>query len=189
MFTADDLLTQNAARVYRNLTPSELVESALQRQEGVLSDRGALVVKTGKYTGRAANDKFIVDVPSIHSDVNWGSVNKPISQDKFNELFERALHYLEDKDVFVFDGFAGADADYARGFRVINELTSQNLFIHQLLRRPTDDQLQGFAPDYTIVAVPHMKVNGAADGVNSEAAILIDFEQHKVLIAGSGYSG
>ena len=189
MFTADDLLTQNAARVYRNLTPSELVESALQHQEGILSDRGALVVKTGKYTGRAANDKFIVDVPSIHSDVNWGSVNKPISQEKFNELFERALHYLEDKDVFVFDGFAGADADYARGFRVINELASQNLFIHQLLRRPTDDQLQGFAPDYTIVAVPHMKVNGVADGVNSEAAILIDFEQHKVLIAGSGYSG
>ena len=139
MFTADDLLTQNAARVYHNLTPSELVESALQRQEGILSDRGALVVKTGKYTGRAANDKFIVDVPSIHSDVNWGSVNKPISQEKFNELFERALHYLEDKDVFVFDGFAGANADYARGFRVINELASQNLFIHQLLRRPTDE--------------------------------------------------
>ena len=189
MLTENDLLAQNAANVHRNLTPAQLVEAALRREEGTLSDRGALVVKTGKYTGRAANDKFIVDVPSVHGDVNWGSVNKPISQETFNALYERGLQYLADKEIFVFDGFAGADTKYARNFRIINELASQNLFIHQLLRRPTAEQLDGFEADYTIVAVPNLKMNGAEDGVNSEAAILIDFEQHKVLIAGTGYSG
>ncbi len=188
MFTANDLLAENA-HAHRNLTPSQLVEAALRRNEGELSENGALVVKTGKYTGRAANDKFIVDVPSVHDDINWGSVNRPISQETFDMLFERGLEYLRDKEVFVFDGFAGADTDYSLNFRVINELASQNLFIHQLLRRPNAQQLADFAADYTIVAVPHMKVNGAEDGVNSEAAILIDFEQHKVLIAGTGYSG
>ena len=189
MLTENDLLAQNAANVHRNLTPAQLVEAALRREEGTLSDRGALVVKTGKYTGRAANDKFIVDVPSVHDDVNWGSVNKPISQETFNALYERGLQYLADKEIFVFDGFAGADTKYARNFRIINELASQNLFIHQLLRRPTAEQFDGFEADYTIVAVPNLKMNGAEDGVNSEAAILIDFEQHKVLIAGTGYSG
>ena len=188
MLTANDLLAENA-NVSRNLTPSQLVEAALRRGEGELSETGALVVKTGKYTGRAANDKFIVDVPSVHDDINWGSVNRPISQEAFNALYERGLEYLRDKEVFVFDGFAGADTDYSLNFRVINELASQNLFIHQLLRRPNAEQLADFAPDYTIVVVPHMKVNGPADGVHSEAAILIDFEQRKVLIAGTGYSG
>ena len=188
MLTANDLLAGNP-QVHRNLNPSQLVEAALRRGEGELSENGALVVKTGKYTGRAANDKFIVDVPSVHDDINWGSVNRPIAQETFNALFERGLEYLRDKEVFVFDGFAGADTDYSLNFRVINELASQNLFIHQLLRRPDAQQLASFAPDYTIVVVPHMKVNGPADGVNSEAAILIDFEQHKVLIAGTGYSG
>ena len=176
----------NAKAVYRNLTPAQLTEHALCRGEGTLSNTGALVVKTGKYTGRSANDKFIVDTPAVHDDIAWGKVNRPIEKAKFDAIRAKVIAYLQGKEIFIFDGFAGADPKYTKAFRIVNELASQNLFIHQLLRRPTDDQLQGFAPDYTIVAVPHMKVNGAADGVNSEAAILIDFEQHKVLIAGSG---
>ena len=174
---------------YYNLTPAELVEEALMRGEGVLSDKGALVVNTGKYTGRSPDDKFIVDAGEAHDKVNWGKVNVPISQEKFNALRGKMLAYLQNRDIYVFDGFAGADTQYTKRFRIINELASQNLFIHQLLIRPTKEQLEGFEPDFTIIAAPGFKCVPEIDGVHSEAAIIIDYEQHIVLIAGSQYAG
>ena len=186
---AQTLGIKECSAIYRNLNPAQLTEAALRRGEGSLSSKGALVVKTGKYTGRAAKDKFIVDTPGVHEDIHWGSVNRPVSQEVFNALYARGLEYLRGKEVFVFDGFAGADAKYAKGFRIINELASQNMFIHQLLCRPSAAQLTNFTPDYTVLVVPGMKVGGATDGVNSEAAILLDYEQHKVLIAGTQYAG
>ena len=127
----------NTRAVYRNLTPAQLTEHALQRGEGTLSNTGALVVKTGKYTGRSANDKFIVDTPAVHDDIAWGKVNRPIEKAKFDAIFSKVVAYLQDKEVYIFDGFAGADPKYTKAFRIVNELASQNLFIHQLLRRPT----------------------------------------------------
>lgn len=179
----------NAKAVYRNLTPAELTEHALRRGEGTLSNTGALVVKTGKYTGRSADDKFIVDTPSVHDDIAWGSVNRPIEQEKFNALRSKVLAYLQGKEVFIFDGFGGADPKYAKGFRIINELASQNLFIHQLLGRPTKAELEDFRIDYTIIAVPGFKCIPEIDGTRSEAAIMIDYEQKQVLICGTQYSG
>lgn len=131
----------NAAAVYRNLTPAQLTEHALRRGEGTLSATGALVVKTGKYTGRSANDKFIVDTPAVHDDIAWGKVNRPMEKEKFDAIFAKVTAYLQNKEVYVFDGFAGADPKYTKSFRIVNELASQNLFIHQLLRRPTPEQL------------------------------------------------
>ena len=189
MFNVDSLGIKGVGEVRRNWCPAQLTEAALRRGEGTLSSTGALVVKTGKYTGRAAKDKFIVDTPGVHDDIAWGSVNQPISQEIFNKIWDRALDYLSGREVFVFDGFAGADQKYAKGFRIINELASQNLFIHQLLVRPTAEQLEDFEPDYTVVACPGCKALGAEDGVNSEAAIMIDYEQHKVVIIGSQYAG
>lgn len=78
----------NPKVVYRNMSPAWLTEQALLNGEGVLSDTGALVVRTGKYTGRAPDDKFIVDTPSIHDYIAWNNINRPI---------------------YLFDGFAGAD--------------------------------------------------------------------------------
>ena len=81
----------NPGAVYRNLTPAQLTEAALRRGEGSLSSTGALVVKTGKYTGRSANDKFIVDSAGVHNEIAWGKVNKPISQEVFDALFARVM--------------------------------------------------------------------------------------------------
>ena len=134
----------NAGAVYRNLTPAQLVEHALRRGEGTLSNTGALVVKTGKYTGRSANDKFIVDTPAVHDDIAWGKVNRPMDKARFDAIYAKVTAYLQNKDVFIFDGFAGADPKYTKAFRIVNELASQNLFIHQLLRRPTADQLKDY---------------------------------------------
>ena len=175
--------------VYRNLSPAILVEKALQRGEGCLMDNGALLVNTGKYTGRSPNDKFIVDSAGVHDEIAWGQVNRPISQEKFDALYEKMIAYLQNREIFIFDGFAGADPSYTKGFRVINELASQNLFIHQLLIRPTAEQLEDFKVDFTIIAAPGFKCSPQRDGVNSEAAIIIDYEKKLVLIAGSQYAG
>lgn len=179
----------NAGAVYRNLTPAQLVEHALRRGEGTLSNTGALVVKTGKYTGRSANDKFIVDTPAVHDDIAWGKVNRPMDKARFDAIYAKVTAYLQNKDVFIFDGFAGADPKYTKGFRIVNELASQNLFIHQLLRRPTADQLKDFHEDYTIIAAPGFKCIPEVDGTRSEAAILVDYEAHLVVICGTQYAG
>ncbi len=175
--------------VYRNLAPAVLVEKALARGEGVLSDKGALVVKTGKYTGRSPKDKFFVDTPSVHDEIAWGSVNVPISKEKFDSIKSKMLAYLQNKELFVFDGFAGADKKYTKKFRVVNEVAAQNLFIHQLLIRPTAEELETFEPDFTLVVAPGFKCVPEVDGTHSEAAILVNLEGREVFIAGSQYSG
>ena len=179
----------NPLHVYRNLTPAELTEKALERGEGKLSNTGAFVVYTGKYTGRSPNDKFIVDSEGVHNDIAWGKVNVPISQEKFDALYEKVIAYLQNRELFIFDGFAGGDKKYRKSFRIINELASQNLFIRDLLIRPTDEELAAFKEDFTVIAAPTFKCIPERDGVNSEAAIIIDYEKKIVLICGSQYSG
>ena len=180
----------NPKAVYRNLTPAQLTEAALRRGEGKLSNTGALVVTTGKYTGRSPKDKFIVDTPSVHDDIAWGSVNVPITQEKFNAIRSKVIAYLQNREIFIFDGMAGADPVCTRKFRIINELASQNLFIHELLIRPTAEELENYGEaDFTIFVAPGFKCIPEIDGTHSEAAIIVDYEQKQVVICGSQYSG
>ena len=175
--------------IYRNLPVAILTEKALARGEGTLSNTGALVVKTGKYTGRSANDKFIVDTPAVHDEIAWGKVNRPIDKATYDAIYSKVVAYLQNRESFVFDGFAGADKKYMQRFRIINELASQNLFIHQLLRRPTEEDLVDFKPDYTIIAAPGFKCIPEIDGTRSEAAILVNYEEKMVVICGTQYAG
>ena len=179
----------NPKAVYRNLEPAQLVEHALRRGEGQLSNTGALCVRTGKYTGRSPNDKFIVDSEGVHDDIAWGKINVPTTQAVFDALYEKMVAYLQNREIFVFDGFAGADTRHTKAFRIVNELASQNLFIHQLLLRPTAEQLADYKADFTIICVPGFKCDPQRDHTHSEAAIMIDYEKKLVLIAGSQYAG
>ena len=179
-----------ASSVRRNLSPTVLIEKAIRNGEGILTDTGALAVTTGKFTGRSPHDKYIVDTDGVHDVINWGEVNRPIGRDVFNAIKEEMIAFLGGHEVYVFDGFAGADPKYRRKFRVINELPSQNLFIRDLLVRPTAEELHRFGePDYTLLVAPGYKVNAKRYGINSEAAIMIDYEAHFAIIAGSQYSG
>ncbi len=175
--------------VYRNLSPAKLTEHALERGEGKLSETGALVVYTGKYTGRSPDDRFIVDEGEAHTEINWNKNNVAITREKADAIFNKLTAYMQHRDVFVFDGFAGADTNYALPVRVITELASENLFIHQLLVRPTQEQLDSFVPGFTVVACPGFKCVPEIDGVHSEAAIVLDFTKKLVFIAGSQYAG
>lgn len=179
----------NPKAVYENLSPADLVEKALEHGEGKLSDTGAFVVYTGKFTGRSPNDRFVVDEPSCHDKVAWGKINVPVTEQVFDNIYNRITAYLQNRDLFVFDGFAGADTKYRKSFRIINTLASQNLFIHNLLRRPTADELKDYKADYTVIAAPDFKCIPELDGVNSEAAIIINFKKKITIVAGSGYSG
>ncbi|MGI6028219.1 MAG: phosphoenolpyruvate carboxykinase (ATP) [Candidatus Heteroscillospira sp.] len=179
----------NPSAVYRNLCPAKLTEHALRRGEGVLMPSGALCVNTGKYTGRSPDDKFIVDSEGVHNEIAWGKVNVPITQEKFDAIYEKMVAYLQGREIFIFDGFAGADHKYRKGFRIVNELASENLFIHQLLLRPEEGELDNFEADFTLIAAPGFKCIPERDGVHSEAAILVDYEKKLVLIAGSQYAG
>ena len=175
--------------IYHNLTPAQLTERALASGDGTLSNTGSLVVTTGKYTGRSPNDRFVVDTPAIHDDIDWGNVNVPLSPEAFDGILNRMTAYLQGRDIYIFDGLAGADTNYALSVRVINELASQNMFMHQLLLRPTAEQLASFEPGFTIIAAPGFKCIPEIDGVNSEVAIIVNFEKKMVIIAGSQYSG
>ncbi len=178
-----------SGKVYRNLSVSQLTAKALERGEGVLSDKGALSIVTGKYTGRSPDDKFLVDTPAVHDEIAWGKVNRPISKERYEAIKGKVLAYLQNREIFVFDGFAGADRKYTKAMRVVNEMACQNLFIHQLLIRPTPEELESFRPDYTLYVAPGFQCVPEIDGVHSEAAILLDLEAREVVIAGSQYSG
>ena len=165
----------NPEVVYRNMSPAWLTEQALLNHEGVLSDTGALVVRTGKYTGRAPDDKFIVDTPSIHDYIAWNNINRPISKEKFNALKSKMLAYFQNRPLYLFDGFAGADELCRKKFRVVNELASECLFIRNLLIRPTAEELAQYGePDFTILVAPGFQCNPQVDGTHSQAAILVD---------------
>lgn len=184
-----DLGIAGDGKIYHNPSIAFLTEEAIKNKEGHLSNTGALVIETGKYTGRSPDDKFIVDTPDVHDTISWGKINVPISEEKFNNLKTKVLAYLQNKTLYVFDGLAGADRKYTQKFRIVNERAAQNLFIHQLLIRPTEDELNNFYPDYTIYAAPGFKCIPEVDGVHSEAAIIINYTSKEVIIVGSGYSG
>lgn len=175
--------------IHHQMSPAQLTEKAILRGEGKLTATGALRVMTGAYTGRSPNDRYIVDEPEFHDSIDWGKINVPISEEKFERIFKGMASYLQGRELFVFDGFAGADPEYRLSIRVINELASQNMFIHQLLIRPTAEELDAFAPGFTIVAAPGYKCIPELDGVHSEAAIIVSFKRRMVIIAGSQYAG
>lgn len=180
---------QTTGKQAYQLPVSQLIEEALQRKEGILSETGTLAVNTSKFTGRAPNDRFIVDTPDVHNDIDWGKVNVSVTPDVFDRVFKKMQSYLKDKDVYIFDGFAGADHQYSLPVRFINELASQNLFVHQLFIRPNSEQLKNFKPEFTVIACPNLQLEPAADGTHSEAAIVLNFEKRMVLVAGTHYAG
>ena len=186
----DILAKIKSKEVYRNLSVPRLVEDSLLNKEGILTNTGALLVKTGKYTGRSPKDKFIVDSKTTHDVIAWGNVNVPVKREIFNAIKEEMIKFLNGKNLYVFDGFAGANKKYQRKFRIINEKASQNLFIRDLLIRPTKEELKKFGtPDWTILVAPGYKCDPKKFNINSEAAIMIDYEMHEAIIAGSAYSG
>ena len=167
-----------------------LVEQALQKEEADITSTGAIVTTTGQYTGRSPHDRFIVEEDETKNDISWGTVNKPISPEVFDALYKKVTDYLAEKeDVYVFKGFAGADVDARLPIQVVNEFAWQNLFVHQLFVRPTEEELKEHEAQFTVIAAPGFEADPEVDGTNSEAFVLISFERRTVLIGGTEYGG
>lgn len=185
----DQIGLKNLGEIKHNLTPALLVEEALANGEGVFTDTGAFRVVTGKFTGRSPKDRFIVRRRSIEKQIAWGDVNMPIEADVFERLYDKVMAYLEGKKVYVFDGLAGADVQYQMQARIVNEYAHQNLFMHQLLVRPSKEKIGYYVPELHMVCAPGFKCDPEIDGVNSDAAIILDLEKRLILIVGSSYCG
>jgi len=187
-----------ADRVHANLSAPRLVEEALARGEGTLTIDGALVAKTGKRTGRSPGDKFLVKYADRESAglIAWGKVNQPIAPELFERLRVRVNAYLQGRDLFVVDAYAGADARYGLRIRLITELAWHALFAQQLFRRIGADAESRAAADlaarhaeWTVIGAPRFYADPAVDGTKSETAVIMDVEQKIILICGSEYAG
>ena len=179
----------NLGEIHQNLAPAMLVQEALKRGEGELAANGALSVRTGKYTGRSPEDRFIVETETTKETVDWGKVNKPISLADYEAIKRRQMAFLEGRDVFVFEGFIGTDPKYRLAVRVVNQYAWQNLFIRSLLVRPTEEELQNFQPDINLVCTPGFYAIPEIDHTHSEAFIILNLDQKEILIGGSSYAG
>ena len=174
----------------RNLPVPHLVERAVASGEGILVPSGALAVWTGTYTGRSPKDRFLVKDEKSATHIDWGEVNRPIDTAAFDRLYRRVLAYLGRKEVtYVFEGFAGADPEYRMSVRVITEYAWHNLFLRQLLRRPSQEELANFQAEFTLVCAPGCSADPSTDPVNSEAFILVDLERRLGVIGGTQYAG
>src|SRR6185312_6680036 len=188
MTDATTIKTNN--KTYINLSPSELVDMALARNEGVLAANQALTVTTGPRTGRSPKDRFIVKDAITEKEVDWNAINQPISPEKFDALWQRANEYLQNKDCsFVSYLQVGAEKKFTLTVKVMTELAWSNLFTQDLFIRPeqpiTSDQLN----QWTILCVPGLKTDPARDGVNSDAAVMLNFSKRVILICGTYYAG
>ena len=173
---------------FTNLSPSELIEKSLSLREGKLTDTGALLIETGKRTGRSPNDRFIVKEPSTSESIDWGEVNRPFSEDKFNSLWDRASEYLSKKDRFVSQLHVGAHEEHYLPVEVTTETAWQGLFARNMFIKPETYNSKA-KPVWTILNVASFECSPMRDATNSDGVVVINFSQRKVLLAGMRYAG
>ncbi len=180
----------NYTRVFYNPPAPVLYEQAIKRQEGLLARSGPLVVRTGAYTGRAPQDKFLVREPSCEDKVWWGPVNRAFDPQDFDKLEARLLAYLQGREIYVQDCYVGADPKYRVAVRIITEMAWQSLFARNMFIRIRDaKELAAFQPEYTLIAAPHFRASPEWDHTRSGAFIIEHFGKKRILIGGTGYGG
>jgi phosphoenolpyruvate carboxykinase (ATP) len=180
----------NLHRVYWNLPTAALYEEAVFRGEGRISHLGPMVVNTGKHTARAAADKFVVREHSTDEHVWWGEYNRPYSSEKFSSLLMRMQAFLQGRDVFVQDCYAGADPDYRMPIRIITEKAWHSLFARNMFMKiRASEDLKRHAPEFTVICAPSFHASPVIDGTRSETFIIINFAERLALIGGSSYGG
>jgi phosphoenolpyruvate carboxykinase (ATP) len=181
---------EDVGAVHENLPPARLVEASVRRREGMISGSGALVVRTGKRTGRSPKDRFIVENDVTREAVDWGKGNKAFPSDAFGDLLDKAAAYVENlEEIYVVDAYAGADPRYRLNVHVVTEHAWQALFARQLFRRPTKEELDSFEPEWTVISVPGLLTDPEEDATESETFVGIDFERKVVLVCGTAYAG
>ncbi len=185
----DRLGIHNAGQVFWNRPTAALYEEAVRRREGLMAHSGPLVVRTGRHTGRAAEDKYIVSDALTVDHVDWGRAQKPFEPARFEALARRLFRHFEGRDVFVQDCFVGADPDFRFPVRVITEQAWHSLFARNMFLRQRDPKPGDLRPAFTVVQAPGFDAEPKSDGTRSNVFVMIDFGRGLVLIGGTGYAG
>lgn len=177
-------------KLYWNLNPAELYEHAVENDEGVLTNKGAIRVLTGQYTGRSPKDKFFVKQSPSEERIWWGDINMPISPETFDHLHQKVIDHLSQQDkLYITDAFAGTDKRYRLPVRVVSEAAYHSLFSWNMFLQPTEEELAEHNPGMTVLAAPTLLANPEEDGTRSSAFILANLEKRIILIGASMYSG
>ncbi|MGB0720991.1 MAG: phosphoenolpyruvate carboxykinase (ATP) [Gammaproteobacteria bacterium] len=186
-----DMGLTNLGPIHWNPSTPELYEQAIERHEAHLSHLGPLVTRTGAFTGRAPNDKFVVDEPGSRDDIWWGKVNRPMSEEHFDGLFKRACGFLEGRSLFVQDVLLGADPNYELPVRIITQKAWHSLFARNMFIRPAnfDREIGVDEPGFTVLQVPEMQASPGNDGTHSDTFIVVNMKRRLVLIGGTHYAG
>jgi len=185
----DEQGIHNVELAHWNYLRPALYEEAIRRNEAQISKGGTLVARTGEHTGRSPNDKFVVREPTTADDIWWGDVNRPMEPEVFDSIRDRMFAYLQGREIFVQDCYAGADPAHQLPIRVISEFAWHSLFGRNLFITPKPEELLEHDPQFTIIQAPGFKANPKTDGTNSETVILVNFAQRLVLIGGTAYAG
>ena len=175
--------------LFSNLDPDSLEQHSLSKNMAVRTAHGAIALNTGKFTGRSPEDRFIVKDALTEHAVWWGPINKPFDAVAFQKLKKKVCAYLDGKDVYVRDAFAGAHPDYRINVRVINEYPWSNQFAYNMFLRPSQDELAYFKHEWTIINAPGFLAHPGVDGTRQENFAILDFTDKTILIGGTGYTG
>src|SRR5579863_7785261 len=180
----------NLRRAYWNLSTAALYEEIIFRSEGSLTHMGPVLVNTGKHTARAAADKFVVREQSTEDRVWWGTYNRPFTGENFGSLLTRLQGYLQGRDVFVQDCYAGADPEYSLPIRIITQKAWHCLFARTMLLKPSNqDNLKKHVPAFTLISVPGFLASPMVDGTRTDTFISLNFRERLAIIGGSNYAG
>ena len=175
--------------IHRNLAVPTLVELAIQRTDGILSTTGALAVRTGKFTGRSPDDRYIVDDNTTHNIVDWGKVNHQLPEEKFEAIYNRLRQHISGREFFIFDGFVGADPETKLPIRVMTDTVWHSIFANQIFIRPSNRELQSHIPEFTLLSVNDFSAIPEIDGTKSGTFIIINFNKKMILIGSTSYAG
>jgi phosphoenolpyruvate carboxykinase (ATP) len=180
----------NLRMAYWNLPTESLYEEITFRREARITHLGAIVANTGKHTARSASDKFVVREGSTEGHIWWGEYNRPFSTEKFNDLYNRLQGFLQGRDVFVQDCFAGADPNYRLPIRIVTELAWHSHFARNMFILPrTNEEYRRHVPDFTVLCVPSFKGIPPVDGTPGDTFIVLNFAARMCIIGNTAYAG
>ncbi|MBT7703963.1 MAG: phosphoenolpyruvate carboxykinase (ATP), partial [Polaribacter sp.] len=177
------------ATIRYQLTSDELHAITIEKEQGITSSLGAIAVNTGEFTGRSPKDRFIVKDAVTKDEVWWSDINLPFDSQKFDVLYTKVTDYLSEKEIFVRDSYACADENYKLSIRVVNEYPWSNMFAHNMFLRPSEAELKGFSPEWTVINAPGFKANPEEDGTRQSNFAILNFTKKIALIGGTGYTG